>query len=464
MLLSHTLVAAVGLFLGAVNAISPISTVGNKFFKSDGVQFFLKGVAYQLNTEDPLVDSVQCAADAALMKQLGVNSIRVYHVDSNATHDACMTVFADAGIYIFVDLDTFKTWLTPTETPWTDFQFHAFSKVMDAFQQYDNTLGFFIGNEVITSDDQSLTAPYIKVATRDMKAYRDSKGYRNIPIGYSAADIAQLRPMLQNYLVCGGVAADTIDFFGLNSYEWCGVDTYSGSGYQLLSEMSENYPVPIFFSETGCQTVKPRDFGDQAAILGPDMNGLWSGAIVYEWLEEANDYGLVSYNPQPSATRSGIPVPMTPDFANLQSQWATLNPTGTPLSVYEMKQNTTTPACPTATAGGWEVQGNPALPGRSSTLDGGSTYAMRSDIVTADSTSAAMETPTSVDSPTSSSAARGTVHTTTSTSHGTVTKGTPSNSGTQAPVQTTSAGDKVVPELLPMVAMLCTAFLHHLFL
>jgi hypothetical protein len=47
-----------------------------------------------------------------------------------------------------------------------------------------------------------------------MKAYRDSKGYRKIPVGYSAADIAELRPMLQNYLTCGNNTEDTVDFFG----------------------------------------------------------------------------------------------------------------------------------------------------------------------------------------------------------------------------------------------------------
>ena len=43
------------------------------------------------------------------MKTLGANTIRVYHVDPNADHDGCMTAFANAGIYLFVDLDTFTT-------------------------------------------------------------------------------------------------------------------------------------------------------------------------------------------------------------------------------------------------------------------------------------------------------------------------------------------------------------------
>lgn len=101
-------------------------------------------------------------------------------------------------------------------------QYERFTGVMDGFVKYDNTLGFFVGNEVIAKADQSLAAPYIKAAARDLKAYRNSKGYRDIPVGYSAADIAELRPMLQDYLTCGGNASDSVDFFALNSYEWCG--------------------------------------------------------------------------------------------------------------------------------------------------------------------------------------------------------------------------------------------------
>ena len=43
------------------------------------------------------------------MAELGANTIRVYHVDPTADHDGCMSAFANAGIYLFVDLDTFDT-------------------------------------------------------------------------------------------------------------------------------------------------------------------------------------------------------------------------------------------------------------------------------------------------------------------------------------------------------------------
>jgi hypothetical protein len=47
------------------------------------------------------------------MKELGVNTIRVYHVDAKATHDGCMKALDDAGIYLLVDLDTFDTYIEP---------------------------------------------------------------------------------------------------------------------------------------------------------------------------------------------------------------------------------------------------------------------------------------------------------------------------------------------------------------
>jgi hypothetical protein len=228
--------------------------------------------------------------------------------------------------------------------------------------------------------NQSNAAPYIKAAARDMKAYRSSKGYREIPIGYSAADIAELRPMLQNYLTCGGNSSENIDFFALNSYEWCDPSTYLTSGYQTLENMAINFPVPIFLSETGCNTPGPRLFDDQVAIFGPNMTNDWSGALIYEWLEEANHYGLISYGPKlaPTATgvniedgftRKGDPTPVTPDFNNLKAHWATITPTGVAKSAYDPAK-VSTRDCPVSTSGAWLVNGNVALPSLGETFKG----------------------------------------------------------------------------------------------
>jgi hypothetical protein len=217
----------------------------------------------------------------------------------------------------------------------------------------------------------SVAAPYVKAATRDVKAYRDAKKYRNIPVGYSAADIGSLRPMLQNYLACGTNSSEAIDFYSLNAYEWCGSESsYTISGYSQLTANITNYNIPIFFSETGCNTVPPRDFQDQAAIFGPEMNPYWSGSIIYEWIEEQNNYGIVSYGPKVDPTspgsppdgfpRSGTPTPVQPDFSFLSNQWKTLNPTGIKESDYN--PTLTAPPCPALTDGVWEVNGDIALP------------------------------------------------------------------------------------------------------
>ena len=327
---------------------------------------------------------------------------------SPKVHEANLSLI----VYIWVDLDTFDTQVEQNTPRWETDQRDAFAKVMDEFHQYDNVAGFFIGNEAITTANGSVTAPYIKAAARDMKAYRNEKGYRSIPIGYSAADIASLRPMLQNYLACGSNASERLDFFSLNAYSWCGQSTYQQSGYDQLEKNSEDLHIPIFMSETGCNTVKPRDFKDQEALFG-EMSDVWSGSIIYEWIEEQNDYGLISYGPHvdpasPSAppdgfprsgtffvahsthafrlmTSAGKPTPVEPDFPNLSAVWATLNPTGVKASEYNPTNSPV--ACPDYTASVWEVvptsplptlgqkhdfNGTPTSAGSSATATGGS--------------------------------------------------------------------------------------------
>ncbi|KAL8712649.1 MAG: hypothetical protein Q9220_003180 [cf. Caloplaca sp. 1 TL-2023] len=370
--------------ISQVLAATPtISAVGSKFFTSDGDQFYIKGIAYQLISTDPLLDTDQCTRDAKQMQDIGANVIRVYHVDPTSDHKGCMDAFANAGIYLFVDLDDFPTQIQPDTPSWNQTQLAAFSAVLDEFQKYDNTAGVFVGNEVLTTAEVSNAAPYVKAAVRDMKAYRDSKNYRKIPIGYSAADVPGLRPMLQNYLACGDNDAERADFFSLNVYEWCGASSYGLSGYSQLEQNATGYNIPIFVSETGCRISKPRLFTDQASIFGQNMSDTWSGAIVYEWIEESNDYGLINYGPMvdPKAStdaldgypRSGTPTPVSPDYSNLKGQWATLSPAGVKLSAYTGSAKITPPACPTSTAGGWIVNGNAPLPSVGQTLDSAAT-------------------------------------------------------------------------------------------
>ena len=139
----------------------------------------------------------------------------------------------------------------------------------------------------------------------------------------------------------------------------------------MLQKNASDYDIPIFMSETGCNEPPPRTFDDQTAIFGPDMADTWSGSIVYEWIEETNNYGLISYGPSvdPTATGAGIlngytrrgtPTAISPDFDVLSSHWATLSPSGVSIKDYSPTSNP--PACPSFTSGMWEVSGNAPLP------------------------------------------------------------------------------------------------------
>ena len=58
---------------------------------------------------DVLANPKQCALDAPLMKTLLVNTIRVYIVDNTQDHTECMHTFEKNGIYVIIDLPTYKT-------------------------------------------------------------------------------------------------------------------------------------------------------------------------------------------------------------------------------------------------------------------------------------------------------------------------------------------------------------------
>jgi hypothetical protein len=151
----------------------------------------------------------------------------------------------------------------------------------------------------------------------------------------------------------------------------CGEATYDTSGYVFLQMNASDYNIPIFFSETGCIVEPPRTFDDQAAIFGEKMVGTWSGAIIYEWIQETNMYGLVTYDLNGGTAtaaggadaqygRSGTPKPINPDFENLSKHWATLSPTG--IRADDYKPSLTPPPCPDFTSGAWAVSPDAQLP------------------------------------------------------------------------------------------------------
>lgn len=134
------------------------------------------------------------------------------------------------------------------------------------------------------------------------------------------------------------------------------------------------------------------------------MTDVLSGAIVYEWTQEANDYGLITYPGSGTqngiAVPSGSPVPIQPDFDNLKSQWAAASPMGTLAAQYTPQVMTM--ACP-AMVNGWTIDGNAALPPMPTSVSPPtpSTYSptTHSSYPTAVTTASVVEGSSSVSSP-----------------------------------------------------------------
>jgi hypothetical protein len=357
---------------GAAASLDPIVIKGSKFFfKTNGTQFYIKGVAYQqgigtsgsssTNTTytDPLADTASCQRDIPLLQALGANTIRTYALDPTADHDECMALLDAAGIYLVSDLSEPATSINRDSPTWDLTLYNRYTSVVDAMEKYTNVIGFFAGNEVVNNASVTNAAPAVKAAVRDTKAYIKSKGYRAMGVGYAADDDPSVRANMAAYLNCGD-ASESIDFWGYNIYEWCGNSNYILSGYNDRVTEFQDYNVPVFFAEYGCNTggggvssgAANRPFTEVDSLYSSNMTGVFSGGIVFEYFEETNDFGLVSVDGTTASTLA--------DYNSLSSKLATNTPSATASSAYS-PSNTAAQACPTANST-WQAASSPLPP------------------------------------------------------------------------------------------------------
>ncbi|KAH7461280.1 1,3-beta-glucanosyltransferase [Phytophthora ramorum] len=266
--------------------LAPIVPKGNKFFDADtGDEFRVKGMAYyprpnagKLST----VDNYDWAADEhedvwkphlKTLKDLGVNTLRLYSVDPSKKHGKFMCACSDAGIYVLVGMAapcencSILDALPPKCYP--DEMFTRAQMVYNAFAIYDNTLGFSVGNENNLQRSKQAggtqTAPCVKALLRDTRNYAAScaSGLRQVPIGLDNADI-QPRETFLSYYDC---SVDDNEFtraewLGYNQYVECDPATHTqyaqSPGLKMLMKeySSAQYPRPLMFGEFGCNLGK----------------------------------------------------------------------------------------------------------------------------------------------------------------------------------------------------------------
>ncbi|MCJ1312167.1 1,3-beta-glucanosyltransferase gas1 [Agyrium rufum] len=360
-------ILAAASLLSAVNAdVDPIVIKGSKFFyKTNGTEFFIRGVAYQQdvggnsstttdankNFVDPLADPSGCQRDLPYLVGIRTNAVRVYAIDTTKDHTECMTMFANAGIYVLADLSAPNISINRDSPEWTVDLYARYTTVVDTLAPFNNVLGFFAGNEVSNNVTTADAIPFVKAAVRDTKAYIKAKNYRPLGVGYATSDDPDIRVDLENYLNCGD-QTDAIDFFGYNIYSWCGDSNFVESNYQARTKEFANYSIPAFFAEYGCIQPAPRLFTDTLSLFSSNMTGVWSGGFVYEYFQEANDYGLVSIDGNSVSTLS--------DYKVYSTQIAKVDPTGVNAGSYN-PTNTAARACPTEDAT-FEADSSPLPP------------------------------------------------------------------------------------------------------
>lgn len=270
-----------------------------------------------------------------------------------------MQAFANAGIYVWLDLATVWQSIHRVEPQRTREIYDTWTTTVDNFAEYDNVLFLTISNEVLDADcKQALVyiatrplndtdilvakdaAPYIKAAVRDIKAFRNARGYRPLPIIYTSTDDEDIRALTGEFLACGD-EDDAIDAFGINVYSWCGESSFYEAGYDTIYEEFQDLNIPVLFSETGCNPDKgDRKFPDVQAMLGSVLQAVFSGVVVYEWAMHENDYGIVEY---PSAEGKGFPSTLA-EYNSLASVFSSMKPSGTSRTSYTPSNSA--PECP----------------------------------------------------------------------------------------------------------------------
>jgi hypothetical protein len=175
----------------------PIVLEGKRFYNSQTGDYFpIKGMAYYprpnggdlsvSNSVDFFTEEFRdrWEEDLTYLRQLGINTIRIYAVDPSKNHDAFFCALQEAGIYVVVELlaDCLGCAIGAKDDEADPPYCYPVSLkrrgqyVIRALSIYDNVLAFSAGNEVTIYESQNYqrNAPCQKKFLRDMRAYVDA--------------------------------------------------------------------------------------------------------------------------------------------------------------------------------------------------------------------------------------------------------------------------------------------------
>ncbi|KAL9114100.1 MAG: hypothetical protein Q9227_001872 [Pyrenula ochraceoflavens] len=276
---------------------------------------------------DDNLDNLQKALP--LFAELGVNTIRVYHIDSSALHDSAMDLLQKAGIYVLADLSTPRNCinrLSPYQS-YTDGLMRNFFKTVNCLARYENVIGVVVANNLVNNVQCSPAAEVVRAAVRDLKYYMARKnqlsGQRVLPIGTSHAPFGDSTESMLQYFTAGSLK-ERVDFFSIHDYapEVPDESHHRPAFGQHVSILS-TVPLPMLVLEYGNNAIRPRLFNETTPLYSPDFLQTLSGGCCYEFFEASNAYGIVRVNEE------DMSLIKTAEFDNLKDK---LHETTTDLS------------------------------------------------------------------------------------------------------------------------------------
>lgn len=299
-------------------------SINGRVFELNGTRWSPKGLCYQpTNDVDPISDNNLSTIQALLAPdgnwtKLGINALRVYQVEPNLGHDKVMQLLSDNGIYVMVGCVNTHVAL-PRDGSYPCTVLDRVKSVVDTFQKYDNVLSFSVSNELLYQYNQPNVAAVAKALVRDTKAYIVQKGYRSIPVGLVLRDDPNGANTLNaaHFYACGS-AAERADYVGYNQYRWCDysspVPQGSINAWYELYDSFKDFPVPVYFSEYGCNAANNRTWTQVPYLFGikpltptlpgssqVNMSDVVSGGFAFRYIQHSENFGLVDNSGNPIA-------------------------------------------------------------------------------------------------------------------------------------------------------------------
>ncbi|KAI1471268.1 glycoside hydrolase family 72 protein [Daldinia caldariorum] len=290
------------------HSIVPIPiTIQGRYFWRGIERFLINGVAYHfhetnsVSCSDALVDDRihELERILPLLKDLKINTLFISHIDETKSHSACMNLLARHGIYVLASIESICYPLSNQGAlrPYTSNFMQRLFQVVEKLAHYPNLLGFAISTDLITSETEEATEPFVRAVVRDVRQYLTllaaKRHQRVVPVGVISPADTRSSVKKQHSYFCSGADNESIEFFIFYNFFWAGEFTMQASGYSELVHMFSSTHIPVSFVY-GNNSITPRAFWETYATYSdPGMLRVFSGGIVHEFFDAINHYGLV---------------------------------------------------------------------------------------------------------------------------------------------------------------------------